>query len=89
MEYATHHLDEGFFIGEPAEARDALERVARLIAEAPDARPFERPADEAAQLQALLDDWQAYSARPEGSFADWCADRQRPYAWAKKYYYTP
>ena len=89
VEYATHHLDEGFFIGEPAEARDALERVARLIAEAPDARPFERPADEAAQLQALLDDWQAYSARPEGSFADWCADRQRPYAWAKKYYYTP
>ncbi|MEP9319107.1 hypothetical protein ABKS89_18365 [Pseudomonas sp. LABIM340] len=87
-DYAMHHLDEGFFIGEPARAREALERVAQLIAEAPDASPFSRPTTEAVQLSAMLDDWQAYSAQPEGDFATWCAERQRPYAWAKKYYYT-
>lgn len=87
-DYATHHLDEGFFIGEPADARQALELAAQLIAEAPDASPFSRHSEEAAQLSALLDDWQAYSAQPEGSFADWCIERQRPYAWAKKYYYS-
>lgn len=87
-DFATHHLDEGFFIGEPAEAREALELATGLIAEAPDAAPFARQADEVAQFTALLDDWQAFSARPDGSFVDWCAERQRPYAWAKKYYYT-
>lgn len=88
-DYATHHLDEGFFIGEPADAREALELAARLIAEAPDASPFSRQAEETVQLSALLDDWQIYSAQPQGNFAVWCAERRRPYAWAKKYYYTP
>ena len=87
-DYATHHLDEGVFIGEPADAREALALATGLITEAPDAGPFTRQTDEVAQLTALLDDWQAYSAHPEGSFVDWCAERQRPYAWAKKYYYT-
>ncbi|MCP8462806.1 hypothetical protein NK553_02470 [Pseudomonas sp. ZM23] len=87
-DYATHHLNEGFFIGEPAGARQALELAAQLIAEAPQTSPFSRHSDEVAQLSALLDDWQAYSDHPEGSFADWCAARQRPYAWAKKYYYS-
>ncbi|MBD9677569.1 hypothetical protein IB274_12730 [Pseudomonas sp. PDM18] len=87
-DYATHHLDEGFFIGEPAEAREALDLAARLINEAPDASPFARQVEEGVQLSALLDDWLTYSAQPEGDFAAWCAERQRPYAWAKKYYYT-
>ena len=83
-----HHLDEGFFIGEPAEARAALETVTQLVEEAPDARPYVRHTEEAVQLAAMLNDWLAYSAAPEGSFVDWCIERQRPYAWAKKYYYT-
>ncbi|MDF3866853.1 hypothetical protein P3W53_20420 [Pseudomonas denitrificans (nom. rej.)] len=87
-DYAMHHLDEGFFIGEPAEAREALSLAARLISEAPDSSPFARQVEEGAQLSAMLDDWQAYSAQPQGSFADWCTERQRPYVWAKKYYYT-
>jgi hypothetical protein len=88
-DYAMHHLDEGFFIGEPAEAREALALAARLIAEAPDASPFARQAEEGAQLSAMLDDWQHYSAQPEGTFVDWCSARQRPYAWVQKYYYDP
>lgn len=87
-DYAMHHLDEGFFIGEPAEARAALETVTQLVEEAPDARPYVRHTEEAVQLAAMLNDWLAYSAAPEGSFVDWCIERQRPYAWAKKYYYT-
>ncbi|MGC4011646.1 MAG: hypothetical protein QM805_23240 [Pseudomonas sp.] len=88
-DYAMHHLDEGCFIGEPADARAALETAAQLVEEAPDASPFGRHTEEAAQLTAMLDDWLTFSAAPEGAFVDWCIERQRPYAWAKKYYYSP
>lgn len=88
VEYATHHLNEDFFIGDPVEAREDLALAARLIDEAPDPQPFAHQREEATQLNALLDDWHAYSAQPEGTFVEWCVERQRTYAWTKSFYYS-
>jgi hypothetical protein len=36
---------------------------------------------------ALLLDWEAYSATRDGTFPQWCADRGRTYRWPRIYYY--
>ena len=86
--YATHHLDESFFIGSVEDAVAALERAARLVAEAPDRTTLAPLADEQQQLACLVDDWKSYCEAPHGSFPEWCEARGRRYAYPVKVYYA-
>lgn len=87
VEYATHHLSEGFLIGELDEALKDLRRAADLIEEAPIREPLSDLEQEARRYGQMLFDWQAYKARSVGSFPEWCAARGRDYHWSIAVYY--
>jgi hypothetical protein len=87
VDYATHHLNEGLFIGELDEALEDLRRATDLIKGAPDREPLSDLDREARQYGQMLFDWQAYKARPVGSFPEWCAARGRDYHWSIAVYY--
>ena len=87
VDFATHHLGEGRFIGDLASARHSLAEAQARIDAAPDRDPFARTRDEVAQLEALLDDWEAFCAAPDGAFPEWCARRGRDYRWPVIVYY--
>jgi hypothetical protein len=87
VDFATHHLGEGRFLGELAGARRSLARARELIEAAPDRAPFATSTDELEHLEALLDDWQAFSRAPEDTFPQWCARRGRAYRWPVVVYY--
>ena len=87
VDYATHHLSEGLFIGALDEAVEDLGRATNLIEEAPDREALCDLDREARQYGQMLFDWQAYKARPVGSFPEWCAARGRDYHWSIAVYY--
>jgi hypothetical protein len=88
VEYATHHLNESFLIGELAEALENLRGAADLIEEASDKEHLFDLDREARQYGQMLFDWQAYEAQPVGSFPEWCAARGRDYHWSVAVYYS-
>lgn len=88
VDYATHHLHEGLFIGELADAEAALAEAASLLATAPEPGRFADEATEVAYFTRMLDDWREYSARPDGDFKAWCVQRRRDYAWPSTVYYS-
>ncbi|KAF1719712.1 hypothetical protein [Pseudoxanthomonas wuyuanensis] len=87
VDYATHHLNEGLFIGELDEALEDLARATDLIGGAADRELLSDLDREAQQYGQMLFDWQAYKARPIGSFPEWCAARGRDYHWSIAVYY--
>lgn len=78
VEFATHHLVEGLFIGDPAESAELLDRVEVLTGGA---------SAEVAELRRLLADWTEYRAAPAGTFPEWCRARGREHRWWSVYYY--
>ncbi len=87
VDYATHHLNEGFLIGSVDEALEELRRASCLIEGAADRESLSDLDREARQYGQMLFDWQAYKARPVGSFPEWCAARGRDYHWSITVYY--
>jgi hypothetical protein len=87
VDFATHHLSESSFIGEPAAAAAVLEAAESLMQGAADAAHFDALRSELAELRRLLRDWAEYSACPEGSFPDWCRARGRAHRWWTAYCY--
>lgn len=87
VDYATHHLDESFFLGSVDEATSALERARRLIAEAPDPEALAYLTSEVQHFDRLIADWKAYSENPTGGFPEWCAKLGRDYKYSAKVYY--
>jgi hypothetical protein len=67
VDYATHHLVEGLFIGDEAEAEAALVEAAAVLKEASDPSSVQPLNDEAQSLSALLADWLEYRDAPHRS----------------------
>lgn len=88
VDFATHHLNEGFLIGSLDEALEELRRASDLIEGAADRELLSDLDREARQYGQMLFDWQAYKARPVGSFPEWCAARGRDYHWSVAVYYS-
>jgi len=87
VDHATHHLVEGRFLGDEAEAFAALARAASLldgVANSPSLSSMQQVVE---QLNALLCDWRQYRQTPEGSFPDWCRARGRNHEWWSIVYY--
>lgn len=88
VDYATHHLGEGLFIGDLDEALEDLRQASDLIERAQDREALADLDREARQFDQMLFDWQAYQLRPVGSFPEWCAAKGRNYHWPVAVYYS-
>jgi hypothetical protein len=87
VDYATHHLVEGLFIGDEAEAEAALIEATAVLKEVSDPSVAQPQNDEAQSLAALLADWREYRDEPQGSFPEWCHQRNRTHHWWSIVYY--
>ncbi len=87
VDYATHHLVEGTFIGSEAQAQSDLDSARRLIDALDHRDAAEGYGSWCDQLQRLLDDWAEYRREPNGSFPDWCKQQGRDYEWPTIVYY--
>lgn len=86
-EYATHHLVESRFIGDPAAAQAALVSARALVEGALQAEAVSDLLAEIEHHVALISDWLAYRNAPEGTFPEWCNARGRSYKWPTVVYY--
>jgi hypothetical protein len=87
VDYATHHLAEGSFIGDEAEAEAALVEATAVLKAVSDLSSVRPLNDEAQSLAALLADWREYREAPQGSFREWCYQRNRAHRWWSTVYY--
>jgi hypothetical protein len=87
VDYATHHLVEGKFIGDEGEAFAALAEAASLVAGVTDASSASSLKRDLEGLDALLTDWREYRQAPEGTFPEWCRARNRTHRWWNIVYY--
>lgn len=87
VDFATHHLSEGKFIGEVSDSERALSEVAALLNGATDPRALAPIDQERRALAALLADWRQYLEAPEGTFPEWCRARNRTHGWWSIVYY--
>lgn len=88
VELATHHLDEGHFIGNVEDSLAALRRASELLTNAPDSKLFNIMESERAHLEGLLAAWKTYSLDPRGTFPEWCAGNGKHYTYPIKVYYA-
>jgi hypothetical protein len=88
VEYATHHLAEGKFIGDENEVSATLAEAASIVAGVEDASAKRELDKEVEELTALLSDWREYQLAPEGTFPEWCRARNRPHRWWSMHYYS-
>lgn len=88
-DWATHHLDESVLLGSVEDVTSALMHARTLITSAPRPDDFVFHNSEIQHFCELMDDWQVYSASPEGAFPDWCAIHGRKYNYPVKIYYEP
>jgi hypothetical protein len=70
VDYATHELNEGVFIGAPLDALALLDKAESHL---PGAAEFKR--QEIHQLRSLVNDWLEYNRQPNGTFPAWCSAR--------------
>lgn len=87
VDYATHHLDEGHFIGNLEMAKQALKTAEQLLNDAPKDFPSTHLKEEITTYESMLNDWEEFSESPEGTFPAWCAAKNRYYFWPTKFYY--
>jgi hypothetical protein len=87
VEYATHHLCEGFFIGSEQEAESLLEQAFAHIQRLPESGNRSSLETGYEQLRHLLHDWLEYKEAPQGTFPEWCESRGRQHVWWKVVYY--
>ena len=86
--YATHHLDEGSFIGSEDDASASLTEAASILAGVEDPSSVQNLNQELEDYTALLSDWKEYQRAPEGTFPDWCRARNRNRSWPARVYYS-
>ncbi|SBV37331.1 hypothetical protein STPYR_12261 [uncultured Stenotrophomonas sp.] len=84
--FATRHLPDGELLYEAEVVHHSLSEAAQLLAQLPEDEERRSLARGVAQQQALVEDFLAWSAQPEGiSFEQWCERRQRHYVWGVMY----
>jgi hypothetical protein len=88
VDHATHHLVEGYFIGNENEASSALAEAAFILAGVEDASSVQRLNQDLAEFTALLSDWNEYRLSPQGTFPEWCSERSRNHRWRSIVYYS-
>ena len=88
VDFATHHLSEGTFLGSVDDALDDLRRAREHIAllqPSPRRDDFEWSAN---ALESLIADWQEYTAEERSeSFQAWCESRGFEHDWWSIVYY--
>lgn len=84
---ATHHLVEGEFIGDEAQASAALADAASVLAGVADPSAVGSLKQDLEGLAALLADWREYRQAPEGTFPEWCRSQNRSHQWWSIVYY--
>jgi len=87
VDYATHHLDEGYFIGDFDDAVKSLEIAKSLLEAGLNSPAIKGLTEEIAEYKQLLDDWASYTKAPTGTFPEWCASKGRQYTWSIRVYY--
>jgi hypothetical protein len=88
VDYATHHLQEGRFLGAIEDAWLALERAQALIDGAPQRSQVADLIPEIDQYRQLIEDWVSYqSSSSEESFPAWCTGLGRNHPWRTIIYY--
>ena len=88
VDYATHHLVEGRFIGEESVAETALGAVKTLLDDAFDRSTYSDLQIWFSRLRSLLNDWTEYCENSTGDFPEWCARRGHHYEWPIIVYYN-
>jgi hypothetical protein len=87
VEYATHHLVEGIFLGQAEEVMSQLEETSRhlqVIPETPARGELEQTHED---LLRLTNDWQEFSQSGNSDFRHWCEARGRRHNWWRIVYY--
>jgi hypothetical protein len=87
VEYDTHHLYDGLFLGSEEEAESLLEEAFAHIQRLPESENRSSLEASYERLRHLLDDWLEYKEAPEGTFPEWCKSRVRQHLWWKAVYY--
>jgi hypothetical protein len=87
VEYDTHHLCQGLFLGSEQEAESLLEEAFAHIQRLPESENRSSLETSYAQLRHLLDDWLEYKEAPQGTFPEWCESRGRKHFWWNVVYY--
>jgi hypothetical protein len=84
VDYATHELHEGVFIGAPLDALALLDSAESHLRGAAE---FKR--QEVYELRSLVNDWLEYNRQPDGTFPAWCSARGRVHAWGVNVHFEP
>lgn len=79
VEYAMHHLAESQFLGEVEATRQVIAEGRSVAEDAPDRTTVVDMLSEIDGYDALLRDWEEFSAEPRSTFPEWCAARGRSY----------
>ena len=87
VEYDTHHLSDGIFLGSEEEAESLLEEAFAHIQGLPESENRSSLETSYERLRHLLDDWLEYKEAPQGTFPEWCKSRGRQHFWWKVVYY--
>ncbi len=87
VEYATHHLSEGLLLADFDATRRSLAEARGTVEAAPDPDSLANILAQIDDYDALLRDWESFSAAPEGTFPEWCARRGRAHRWPTIIYY--
>jgi hypothetical protein len=87
VDYATHHLAEGKFIGDEGEAAAVLQEARAILGGVSDRSAVARLLGDVDSLAQLLEDWRQYRRAPAGTFPEWCRARGRSRDWPGTVYY--
>lgn len=88
VDYATHHLVEGQFIGDVDEAAAMLEAAKREAAQFIDSGLREQFSKSIESLGSLIGDWQQYRGTNQSvPFREWCESRGHDHGWWSIFYY--
>jgi hypothetical protein len=87
VDFASHHLVEGKFLGDEKEAEEMLLTAESLLEGASDGTKCENLRRWRLQISNLLADWITYRQNPDGEFREWCKSHGRGYHWPTIIYY--
>lgn len=87
VDHATHHLVEGRFIGDEADASATLAEAKSILTGVMEPSSVRTLCQDREALAALLADWREYRRAPEGTFPEWCQVRNRNHKWWSIVYY--
>lgn len=88
LSYATHHLDEGLYIGSPQEDIKMCNDIRKWCDRLSDCEVKEACLKTLNEYVAMIQDWLDYKQQNITiPFTDYCAKLGHRYGWPKKYYY--